>query len=337
MSNDSPAKGEPPLKQDEDLALWLSRAPNDPENAAYWSFVPAVKEAVQDAVHVAVRQAIHEVAVPPGAKRGQASRAYRRLVADSLNEAAKSANEYLRQASVFNELPSSDKASETTVIKKQWQENVISPSRPSLPDKMETVSLNAVGEILPTNNNEGWKLSSPFKKGDYAAIPDRQSSKKNALSPKLWGTNSPRLISPRTTELKDKTMCKWSYEQLRSRESVGLRSVSSAGSLRGAADKLWPSEKEVKQPDDQKRISEIPPKENLGRNNTIRWLLDLLSSNGPYDPRLTALPPRTRKGQNASTGRIRSRTAPAMPVSELYLGATPKPTNWTLLSRSHRL
>ena len=65
--------------------------------------------------------------------------------------------------------------------------------------------------------------------------------------------------------------------------------------------------------------------EKLSGKNTVHWLRELLSSNGPYETRLTALPPRTRRDQNSSTGRIRSQTAPAKPVTELFLGATPRP------------
>jgi MFS family permease len=39
----------------------------DALNAAYWGFVPAVKEVVQDAIEVAVRKAVQEIIVPPGA------------------------------------------------------------------------------------------------------------------------------------------------------------------------------------------------------------------------------------------------------------------------------
>ncbi|KAH8817931.1 hypothetical protein F5882DRAFT_472233 [Hyaloscypha sp. PMI_1271] len=88
---------------------------SDSLNAAYWGFIPTIKETVQDAVQVAVRNAV-ETTVPPGIEKGRASDAYRKVVARSLAEAAKTADDYLRSASLWNEPPSSIRGSESTVI-----------------------------------------------------------------------------------------------------------------------------------------------------------------------------------------------------------------------------
>jgi serine/arginine repetitive matrix protein 2 len=53
-------------------------------------------------VQVAVRSAVHEIVVPPGVEQDTASDAYRKLVADSLSEAARHADDYLRRASLWN-------------------------------------------------------------------------------------------------------------------------------------------------------------------------------------------------------------------------------------------
>ncbi|RAL64024.1 hypothetical protein DID88_003212 [Monilinia fructigena] len=178
--------------------------PVDPLNASYWGFVPVVKDAVQDAVKVAVRNAVQEIIVPPGIEKAEATDAYRMLVANSLAEAAKTADEYLRQD-----------------------------------------SLNA-------------KSSAAFS---YKDPPQRRGSREGLMSVADSITN---------TTSEDKTM---------------------------------------------------------NRKNTVHWLRELLGSNDAYAPRLTALPPRSRRAEafSESSGRQRSFTAPTAPVEELFLGATPSP------------
>ena len=359
-------------------SLGEEKAPNDPMksipdslsstpavdslNATYWGFVPAVKEAVQDAVHVAVRNAVHEVVVPLGTEQDEASEAYRKLVADSLAQAAKNADQYLRRASLWNEPPTSRRPSEVDtsllaadfdmelknpdLVSKHQEnsdrrgdpcaenstkkspnaaQNSVSHSlalcpRPPSPGKMESVPLESGDERLLENQKHGWKISSPFKKGspEYSVIPTRQSSRNRVLSPKGKTINSPTRLSTKVSQSR-----KRSYEKPATRASREIRSVSSLGSLRsfGSASKM------AKRSDNGGFAFNRPSQENLGRKNTVHWLRDLLSNNEPYQPRLTALPPRTRRDQNSSTGRVRSQTAPAKPVTELFLGATADPAN----------
>jgi MFS family permease len=316
----------------------------DPLDSAYWGFVPAVKEAVQDAVQVAVRNAVHEIVVPPGVEQDTASDAYRKLVADSLSQAAKNADDYLRRASLWNEPSSSPRLPEAGVQSPRlWQkdrprdvsqnksENALlyhqennnrprrsnsstgrygnsstaAPSNPQSPSSigLETVPLDQQPE--PDNQKRESRFSASWKKGapaGYDAIPTRKSSRNHVLGPKSSSTNSSQRVSPKNPRSRGR-----SYERLASR-SQGLRSISSVGSLEN--------------PDAYPKAQR---EDELGRNNTVHWLKELLSNDKPYEPRLTALPPRARRGENRSTGRIRSQTAPMKPVDELFLGATPEP------------
>ena len=172
-------------------------------NAAYWGFVPAVKEAVQDAVQVAVRKAVHEIVVPTGSHHDDTSDAYRRFVGDSLAEAAKDADNYLRRASLWNEPPSSIRASEGAInfeggspkVTIRKHDSLDSPSglkqsdaaarsfsnkRGSKPsnqdyysrggsvyaslDNIETIPLEAVDEKFAENHKLGWKIPGIGKK-----------------------------------------------------------------------------------------------------------------------------------------------------------------------------
>lgn len=45
-------------------------------------------------------------------------------------------------------------------------------------------------------------------------------------------------------------------------------------------------------------LSYMPMKDSLRRRSTVKWLRDLLMQGGTYESRLTALPPRTRRGQD---------------------------------------
>jgi MFS family permease len=338
----------------------------DSLNAVYWGFVPAVKEVVENAVQVAVHNAVHEVVVRPETEQDEASEAYRRLVADSLAQVAKNADEYLRRSSLGNEAPSSLRASEVDIglkgvdldtgmktldVTSKHQENsdkrgdhrlenstkifgstvqksmpydfALRP-RPPSPDKRDTVPLRSRDEQLPDNQKHGWRIPSPFKKGspEYTAIPTRQSSRNRVLSPKSKTINSRIRLSPKGPQPRTR-----SYEKLAATASRDIRPESSLCSLKsfGSASKTPKIFRGLSH--NRSSTSERPSQENLGRKNTVHRLRDLLSNNEPYGPRLTALPPRTRRDQNSSTGRLRSQTAPAKPVAELFLGATPNPAN----------
>jgi MFS family permease len=352
-------------------------SPVDSLNAAYWGFVPAVKDAVQDAVQVAVRNAVHEIVMPPGVEKDEASDAYRKLVADSLAESAKKADEYLRRASLWNEPPFSRQESEATVIRPKREEMnelpssdkkppnaskksslkpdnpklerfgeatnppsnfatyenlVLSPNALSPEEEMETVLLDLMENASPENRNEGWKLSSAFKKGPpsrytpiYTAIPTRQSSKNRVMSSTVPSTNSQRVG-------KSFSARKRSFERIISRDSHVLRSVSSAGSLKSAA--CGVKDCDFGQPPISPRnmrvsrteTAQVIPSGKVGRkNSTIKWLKDLLSTNGPYEARFTALPPRVNNDKSSSLLPVRSQTAPVKPVAELFFGKTVEP------------
>ncbi|KAL2071220.1 hypothetical protein VTL71DRAFT_12455 [Oculimacula yallundae] len=210
------------------------------------------------------------------------------------------------------------------------QRNSALPSRPFSAGELDSIPLDADEKAPFDTSSQGWRLSKAYgwKKGssaNYTAIPTRQSSRNRILGPKTTATNSSAKVSAQGSPMGSR---KRSYDCLISRNSQSLRSVSSAGSLRsaGSADKdkdaveLAP----LNQPSDhRKSISSASfSVERLGRKNTVHWLKDLLSTNGPYETRFTALPPRTK-----GTRPIRAQTAPAKPIDGLYLGKTPKPSN----------
>jgi MFS family permease len=352
-----------------------SQPPADSLNAAYWGFVPAVKEAVQDAVQIAVRNAVHEIVVLPGVEKDEASDAYRKLVANSLAEAAKNADNYLRRASLWNEPPSSTRASESTVIhlsrslngeqteisavggdpcdemmrrvsivsKENDAGKAVDPTK-NMPrpgrysqignalinpescdkvalsgDELEVRPFEQDGKPLPKSNkkrSKAWRNGSPF---GYEAIPTRKSSKNRVLSPKTPSMNTPS--NP------EKTSRKRSFERLISRVKPVLRSISSEGSLKQDKDgeKSLLSGNDIDRHNGRSSASQVPSEELIGHKNTVHWLKELLSSTGPYEPRFTALPPRTRRGYTVSGVPLRSQTAPAKPVAEVFLGATPNP------------
>ncbi|KAF7874097.1 hypothetical protein EAF04_002769 [Stromatinia cepivora] len=264
----------------------------DPLNASYWGFVPAVKDAVQDAVKVAVRNAVQDIVVPPGIEKAEASDAYRMLVADSLAEAAKTADEYLRRDSLWTQAPESapesyfdDRAAEISIID-------FSPIKEGK-NKSQGLSANP-GEMeeIPLTSTSGNRRQESSKATTtiYDAIPPRDSSKNRILKPKNRNGNS-SAASPQ----KDPPRRRGSKE--------GLMSVADSTTNTTSEDRT------------------------MNRKNTVHWLKELLSSNDAYAPRLTALPPRSRRAEahSGSSGRQRSFTAPAVPVEELFLGATPSP------------
>ncbi|KAJ8062411.1 hypothetical protein OCU04_008952 [Sclerotinia nivalis] len=264
----------------------------DPLNASYWGFVPAVKDAVQDAVKVAVRNAVQDIVVPPGIEKAEASDAYRMLVADSLAEAAKTADEYLRRDSLWTQAPESapesyfdDRAAEISIID-------FSPTKEENP-KSQSLSANS-GEMeeIPLTSTSGNRRQESSKATTtiYDAIPPRDSSKNRVLKPKNRNGNS-SAAPPQ----KDPSRRRGSKE--------GLMSVADSTTNTASEDRT------------------------MNKKNTVHWLKELLSSNDAYAPRLTALPPRSRRAEahSGSSGRQRSFTAPTVPVEELFLGATPSP------------
>ncbi|KAH7351199.1 hypothetical protein BKA65DRAFT_396391 [Rhexocercosporidium sp. MPI-PUGE-AT-0058] len=276
-----------------------SQPPVDFSNAEYWGFVPAMKEAVQNAVQIAVRNAVQDIVVPPG--MDESSNEYRQLVSASLTRASKNADKHIQRAAARNAMPTSEKDSESTVILAGHNTGLGEPEttqttfrKPPNQTQESQSSVNGTAPIQSSNSGSAYA----WKKGSsagYTAIPTRHSSRNRVLSPKTKATNSFAKVSAQGSLMGSR---KRSYERLISRGSRGLRSASSAGSLRsaGSADK------------------------RLGRKNTVHWLKDLLSTNGPYETRFTALPPRTRGARP-----VRSQTAPVKAVDELYLGRTPDP------------
>jgi hypothetical protein len=354
----------------------VSRPSSDALNAAYWGFVPVVKEAVQGAVQTAVRNAVHEIVMPAGVEKDEASDAYRKLVANTLVEAAKDADNYLRRASLWNEPSLSARASESTVIclrrslagvqtddpapavgdpcadtprrtsvasKENDGGKAVDPSKETTKpvlndpigdvpanfksydkvagsgDDMEAVPLEPCDKPLSKSKKrwpKPWRNGRPF---GHDAIPTRKSSRNRVLSLKTPGTNA--------ASNSGRTSHKRSFERLISRVSPVLRSVSSEGSLKQDKDgekPLLPT-KELDRRNDRSSASQVPSEEIFGRKNTVQWLKNLLSNNGPYEPRFTALPPRIWRDYAASGARLRSQTAPVAPAAEFFLGASPKP------------
>jgi MFS family permease len=322
-----PSSSPPPSKNPESATQALAAvSQSDSLNAAYWGFAPTVRGTVKDAVQIAVRSAIQEIAVPPGIERDQASVAYRKLVASSLVEAAKTADDYLRRASLWNEPPFEIRGSESTVIRALGEpidDSIVGDPAASVTSKenVETYGNHVTNLVLPVDEMDSVPLDTddkpkpkkkrhrPFKNGarfGYDAIPTRDSSKNRVLSTKTSATNV-SLNLPR----------KRSFERILTR--VNLRSVSSETSLKQdkAAEKPLLTTREL----DRRKDRSSASMEITGRQNTVHWLKGLLSSNGPYEPRFTALPPRTERRPT------RSQTAPVKPVEELYFEATPKLTN----------
>ncbi|PBP25532.1 hypothetical protein BUE80_DR003552 [Diplocarpon rosae] len=200
--------------------------------------------------------------------------------------------------------------------------------RPMSPNELETIALDADEKLAINDNNEAWKLSQAWRKGSsagYTRIPTRHSSKNRVLSPKTRATNSFAKVSVQGSLMGSRQR---SYERLFPRAGRVLRSISSAGSLRSVG-----SVENEKYATKASTINKLAlgrrnstssgtrefAEAKLGRKNTVHWLKDLLSTNGPYETRFTSLPPRTRNDRPT-----RSQTAPAKPVAELYV-RTPQP------------
>ncbi|KAI9055775.1 hypothetical protein LZ554_000716 [Drepanopeziza brunnea f. sp. 'monogermtubi'] len=206
--------------------------------------------------------------------------------------------------------------------------------RPMSPNELECIALDAEDNPPCEDANEAWKLSkaSAWKRGSsagYTAIPTRHSSRYRVLSPKI---EAPAKVSVQGSLIGPR---KRSYERLVNRGSQGLRSISSAGSLRSAGSGDGDRGRSGGDPiagqkgadwrDSISSANHDLSDEKLGRKNTVHWLKDLLSTNGPYETRFTALPPSSRDNRNSFGRPLRSQTAPVKPVSELYLGKGSKP------------
>lgn len=202
--------------------------------------------------------------------------------------------------------------------------------RPMSPNELETIALDAEDKPLLDDSKEPWKLSKAYgwKRGPpagYTAIPTRHSSKDRVLSPKTKATNSFAKVSVQGSLTGSR---KRSYERLVKRRSQGLRSISSVASLRSAASAN--REKDIEDHGVERQISissfnHNVPEEKPGRSNTVHWLKDLLSTNGPYETRFTAMPPSSRNNRKSFAGPLRSQTAPVKPATELYLGKSSEP------------
>ena len=308
--------------------------PVDSMDVAYWGLVPPVKESLQDAVENAVRKAVEEIVVPPGSQKDEASEAYRTLVRYSLAEAAREADKYLQRPSLFNESRSNIRERsegdlefpESTAT--DWEplmggsstdqpELVSKPNSPAtLNENLKTVPPETFSEKFAENHKHGHKssrvrnglLSKPIL--EYVPIPARNSSKNGALHPKNQST--PALSFKESPKASRKAISTAADGSLLSESSIGAGDREQADEQESTARSLDDGNKDCSSTD--RKSSAGRP----GRRKTDHWLRELLSTNGPYEPRFTALPPRTRRQGNASTGRIRSQSAP--PIKELYLG-----------------
>ena len=255
-------------------------------NSEYWGFVPAVKEAVNDAVQVAVRRAVHQVNMPPGAQKDEASAAYRKLVGASLAKAALIADDYIRRSSVWEE-------SSTNGSKDKLEMNLDLPYAPP----METVPLESAKVAVGENFRSGWKITVPWKKDSphvYDAIPARESSRKVGFRSKIKGANATAIVALKAIGSRKES----SSETPES--TNGTSAEVDNGTQHSTTDNNdgHPSTKGNKDP---KKVS----------INTAHWVRDLLSNEGLYETKLTEMPQRQR--------RQRSLTAPSKPASDLYL------------------
>lgn len=257
-------------------------------NAIYWGFVPSVKEAVNDAVQVAVRKAVHEVVVPPGIQKDQASIAYRRLVSSSLAQAALIADDYLRRPSLWDQ-----------PLENESPSNLDPPSIPA----METIKLESADKGVGENYNQGWSRVNPWNKElsrFYTMIGD--SSQKEVLKSKVGGVNSAATASLRPIGSRNHSGSFSSVGSLKSLPSVAVEHATqhSATSENGSSP-----------------AAKTPLGSNVVSRNTARWVRGLLPQKVPNEARLTGLPPGSRRDRPSVTS--------AKPVTDLSLDAIAKP------------
>jgi MFS family permease len=289
----------------------------NPIDAAYWGFGPAVKGAVEDAVQVAGAK------VPEGVPKNQAAEVYRLLMADSLSHAAKNADDYLKRPSVWNSPDSSQVVQQSVpaVSNISRAESYQKPTRIFQPgNDLETIPLDLNAIVSPENQKLG-KPSLPN------AIPDRGSSQNRVLSTKPGAANSlsngPQSDLEGRKDSVDLFVPKGVHAP-RSLSASDFPKPSNTGTrypLAESAISALPSRKALDPLDDRSIISNLPPGRQLARKNTVHWLRELLSSKGPYEPQLTALPPRTTRADSIIVNRARAQTAPSGPADKTYLGA----------------
>jgi uncharacterized membrane protein len=147
------------------------------EQAQYWGFVPAVKDAVQNAAAVAARKVVHDVVPPPNAQHKDASSIYRKLVADSLTEAARTADEYLRRSPAFND---------------QFSR---APARAGLHETTQAGSVHEQARRNPTPHKLT-NASQPLQTSENIVVPPRGSSSPKSIKQSVQGTLAAGLYSP---------------------------------------------------------------------------------------------------------------------------------------------
>ncbi len=194
--------------------------------------------------------------------------------------------------------------------------------QPARYEELENVSLDQ--SKADSLGNKGKKPSTEWKKGSgpaYSSIPDRRSSRNKALSTRTPSSTSK--ISPKTSLAGRNTP-----DRLAIKDNQRLPSIKSRGSLTSARNGTKEEDPEALMPliDRSKGFSRLTGTvdERTGVQNTVQWLKELLSSNEPYEPRLTSLPPRTRRDQTSLSGPSRSSSTPNKRTAEVSLGITPK-------------
>jgi MFS family permease len=406
---------------------------------AYWDFVPGIEKTVNDAVQEAVRNAVFETIEQHQGESIEASDAYRKLVADSLADAARVANEQFRRASLWKEGSLNSQVTEVTssqfediplrsnngstnpedhsahakdnqsqihqhdpfgdqvqsnsgkheprpatktgynyttlpgtsgsllihgsnqlsglalsqdvlsavssdTIMAAGQDDVISLLDHDSAQRLnqgfcsETDRAESQAEFndpeIYTHVKNSWDFGLPWishsssnkSSTPYSGISVRQPSvdvsqrKRSVISFQRHHKDSPtpRHRSPRHLG---------TMKKIRSSSSVS--SLGSTSSLNKYDEVLgdYSNSKQEEKPLKTRNslVSSLPSSKSTG-GRTVHWLRDLLNNDGPYAPRLTALP--TRHRHKASV-RLRSESAPSMPIEQVYLGATPKPQSIT--------
>ena len=307
-------------------------------SAAYREVVPAFKEAVQDAIESAILIAIEEAAMSHGSSRGSSSEVCPELMSDSHKEVAKDMKICSRKASFLNEPPSSIRArsdghpefTESTVTDSVPLKCAASSGQPPFisdtkslaasKDNLKKVSLETSDERRfeahkKTQKPSGCQIILAKKRSvGHLAIPTRESSKGRALSSK----------SPTTLDLILKPATRRAQEATLSARPDLLPGFSIRSGKQN-------------QKKEQDRGAQGPGNSNTSRSSIIyetsagslgrRSMVDLLrgfvSTNGPYQPRLTALPPRRRRDANSPTTCIRAQVDPAKSVTEICIEAAP--------------
>ncbi|TVY34961.1 hypothetical protein LSUB1_G006589, partial [Lachnellula subtilissima] len=280
-----------------------------------------------------LKAAIEFVDTVPGIGQDTASDANRDPVAESLSEAARTANNYLQQSLMLNDPSISPRPTESIIESPGLSASNISAGPQRIPknelsSKPQRSTHPKRDRASNTNKglygNIGSNASNFETHADLSTISQSLSPKKLKTSPlgeeelekeKIRFKYSASWKSPRYHAIptrkssrnrvlvtKNTVSRKRSYDQL-----SPLRSISSASLLEapGAG-------------------SKAQDENNPSLKSTVHWLKDLLLNDEPYQCRLTALPPRSQRDENKETGRIRSQTAPEKPVPELFLGAFPK-------------